>query len=156
MKNNLLLLGISSFLMLTISCEKDNNSANYSVINSEKDKIINAYELSQAFSDTLKTVYDAAPIPYYNSGCIKYDTLYHNSDSLFRVHYALFCDEMYKNNIMMPYYIPSNGMMQGGMMGSGSMGMQELRGDTSEVNGYYRNMHNLRASHQMYHNGIYN
>lgn len=156
MKNNLILISISVLLMLTLSCEKDNNSTNYSAINAEKAKIINAFELSQAFTDTLKTVYDTTANPYYNPGCIKYDTMYHHSDSLFKVHYALFCDEMYKNNIMMPDYTPSNGMMQGGMMGSGMMNIQQLRGDTSEVNGYYRNMHNLRVNHQQYHYGIYN
>lgn len=156
MKNYLIFIGILTILILITSCEKDNNSSNYSAINTEKAKIINAVELTQSFSDTLKTVYGAAVNPYFYPGCIRYDTLYHRCDSLFRVHYALFCDEMYKNNIMMPDYIPSNGMMQGGRMGSGMMNIQQLRGDTSEVNGYYRNMHNLRDNHQPYHNGIYN
>jgi hypothetical protein len=144
--------------MITIvGCGKDSNNENYSAINSEKAKIIKSSELTQAYSDTLKKVYNETLNPYYNPACLKYDTMYHQSDSLFTVHYALFCDEMYKNNIMMPFYTPSNGMMgDGGMMGGRMMDIQELGADTIEVNGYYRNMYILRVNHQTYHNGIYN
>lgn len=143
-------------LVIFTSCEKDSNSSDSSAINAEKDKIINAYELSVAFNDTLITVYNTTANPYHNPGCLKYDEMFHHSDSLFKVHYALFCDEMYKNKVMMPDYTPSNSMMQGGMMGTGMMDMMELRADTSEVNGYYTNMHKLMNSHIPYHSGIYN
>jgi len=156
MKNKLILTGIAAMIFFFAGCNKENDGSERANINADKVKISNDYELSRAFNDTLKTVYNSVQSPINNPVCLMYDSLYHHSDSLFNAHYGLFCDEMYRNNIMMPYYTPSSAMMQGGMMGSGMMNINDLRGDTTEVNGYYRNMHNLRTDHQIYHNGIFN
>jgi hypothetical protein len=151
-----IIIAISSIIMLMASCMKDKSGTDYSVIDGEKSKTLNALELSQAFNDTLKMVYDTAKIHKGNLYCIKYDKLYHQGDSMFKVHYSLFGDEMYKNGLMMQNYSPSNSMIQGGMMNSGSMDMNRMMGDTAIVEGYYRNMHQLRNAHQPYHNGIFN
>lgn len=160
-KQDFMVVGIITLLLLAVSCKKDNNSADYSVIDGEKAKIKNALDLSQAFNDTLKMVYDTAKVHKNNRYCIKYDTLFHQSDSMFMVHYSLFGDEMYKNGIMMQNYSPTNrmmqgGMMQGGVMNSGSMDMNRMMGDTVTVDGYYRSMYQLIEKHQLYDKGIYN
>ena len=150
------IIGIPVLLMLIISCMRVKNNPDYSVIDSEKSKTLNAFNLSQAFNDTLKMVYDTAKVHKGNQYCIKYDKLYHQGDSMFKVHYSLCGDEMYRNGMMMQNYSPSNSMMNGGMMNGGSMDMNRLTGDTATMDGYYRNMHQLRNVHQPYHNGIFN
>src|ERR1035437_223667 len=147
---------ISAILMLTSSCMKNKSGADYSVIDNEKSKTLNAFNLSKAFNDTLKMVYDTAKVHKGNLYCIRYDKLYHQGDSMFKVHYSLCGDEMYRNGMMMQNYSPSNSMMEGGMMNGGSMDMNRLTGDTATMDGYYRNMHQLRNIHQPYHNGIFN
>ena len=157
MKNvNGLVLSIVVTFMLLTSCNKNDSTADYSLIDGEKAKIKSALDLSQAFNDTLKMVYDTAKIHKNNRYCIKYDKLYHQSDSMFKVHYNMFGDEIYKNGMMMNNYYPSNSMMQGGMMNGGSMDKSRMMGDTTTVGGYYRNMHQLQEKHQPYHQGIYN
>jgi hypothetical protein len=155
-KMNGLFTGVCVLLVLLSSCQKSNSGMDYSVTNSEKVKIKNSLTLSQVFNDTLKMVYDTAKIRKNNLYCIKYDKLYHQNDSIFKVHYSLFGDEMYKNGMMMNNYTPSNNMMQGGMMNRGSMDVQHMMEDTATVGGYFRSMHQLRDNHQIYHNGIYN
>jgi len=152
--NNLVL----SFLILVLffaGCAKD-NKADYSVIDAEKIQTKSALLLSTAYSDTLKMVFDTAKIQRNNPYCIKYDKLYHKNDSLFTVHYQMFGDEMYQNGMMMSNYSPSTGMMQGGMMNSGTLDLKLMMGDTATIGGYYRNMHQLNSKHQPYHSGIYN
>jgi outer membrane lipoprotein-sorting protein len=150
------IVAVSTTIMLITGCTKDNNNVDYSVIDGEKTKIKSALDLSQAYNDTLIMVYDTAKVHKNNRYCIKYDTLYHKNDSMFRMHYTMFGDEMYKNGMMMSNYSPSGSMMQGGMMNSGSMDMNRMMGDTATVGGYYRNMHQLNTKHLTYHNGIYN
>lgn len=156
MKKNLMIVGILLIFVVLTSCKKENSSNDYSTIDGEKTKIKNALNLSQSFNDTLKMVYDTAKVHKNNRYCIKYDTLFHQSDSMFRVHYSLFGDEIYKNGIMMQNYSPTNSMMHGGMMNSGSMNMNRMMGDTATVGDYYRIMHQLRIKHQVYDQGIYN
>src|SRR6266702_4131798 len=96
-KMMILIIGISTMIMIITGCNKDSKSANYSVIDSEKAKIKNALDLYYAFNDTLKMVFDTAKVHKNNRYCIKYDTLFHQSDSLFMIHYFLFGDEMYRN-----------------------------------------------------------
>lgn len=151
-----LVLGIAVLALLITSCTKDKNSVDYSVIDSEKTQTKSALDQSQAYNDTLIMVYDTASIHKNNMYCIKYDTLYHKNDSMFTMHYNKFCDEMYKNGVMMSNYSPSNSMMQGGMMNSGSMDMNRMMADTATVGGYYRSMRQLHTKHQTYHNSIYN
>jgi hypothetical protein len=155
MKMNFM-IAISVTLMLMASCMKNKSGADYSVLDSEKAKISNALDISQAFNDTLKMVYDTAKIHKGNLYCIKYDKLYHQGDSMFKVHYSLMGDEMYKNGMIMQNYSPSNSMMQGGMMNNGTMDRNRMMSDTVIIDGYYRNMNQLRNVHQPYHNGIFN
>ncbi len=89
---NVLVLGIVTLFMLLASCKNDNSGADYSVIDGEKAKIKNALDLSQAFNDTLGMIYDTTKIHRYNHYCMKYDTLFQQSESMFRVHYSLFGD----------------------------------------------------------------
>ena len=148
-------MGTFVLILSFTGCSKDNNADN-SIINNETAQVKSALLLSTAYGDTLKMVYDTAKITRYNKYCIKYDKLYHKNDSMFAVHYHMFGDEMYKNGMMMSNYSPSTGMMQGGMMNSGTMDLKLMMGDTATVGGYYRNMHQLNIKHQPYHNGIYN
>lgn len=150
-----LVLSILVLILFFAGCSKDNNPDN-SIINNETAHVKSALLLSNAYGDTLKMVYDTAKITRFNKYCIKYDKLYHKNDSMFTVHYHMFGDEMYKNGMMMSNYSPSTGMMQGGMMNSGTMDLKQMMGDTATVGGYYRNMHQLNIKHQPYHNGIYN
>lgn len=154
-KINNITLGVLVLILYFAGCTKD-NKADYSTINNEKAQLKGAFVLSQAYSDTLKMVFDTAKIQKYNKFCIKYDKLYHKNDSMFTSHYTMFGDEMYKNGMMMSNYSPSTGMMQGGMMNSGTMDLKLMMGDTATVGGYYRNMHQLNIKHQPYHNGLYN
>lgn len=156
MKNRGLLIGASALLILIVGCAKDNSSTDFAVINQEKLNIENALKKSEAYNDTLIMVYDTVFNRHLNSTCIKYDELYHQEDSMFSMHYSMFGDEMYKNNVMMPYYTPSSEMMNGGMMGSESMDMRQLQEDTARVNEFYTEMLHLRNTHQIYHNGIFN
>jgi hypothetical protein len=157
MKNiNGLVLSIATMLILLAGCMKGQNSADYSVVDNEKAQIKSASELSQAYNDTLIMVYDTAIMHKNNKYCIKYDTIYHKNDSIFNMHYIIFCDEMYKNGMMMSNYSPSGSMMQGGMMNSGTMDKNRMMNDTSIVGGYYRDMHQLHSKHATYHNSIYN
>jgi hypothetical protein len=155
-KINGLVLSIVLLLMLLTSCKKDNNPVDYSVIDNEKSEIEKALELTQAFNDTLIMVYDTAIIHRNNVSCNRYDSLYHQSDSMFNIHYTRFCDEMYGYGIMMNNYTPTNGMMQGGMLNRGTMDMDRMMNDTSTVGGYFRNMQQLHIIHQPYHSGIFN
>ena len=152
---NSLVLGTFILILSFTGCSKDNNADN-SIINNERAQVKSALLLSAAYSDTLKMVFDTAKIQRNNRYCIKYDKLYHKNDSMFKVHYTMFGDEMYKNGMMMSNYTPSAGMMQGGMMNSGTMDLKQMMGDTATVGGYFRNMHQLNIKHQPYHNGIYN
>jgi len=154
-KINSLVWGTFVLILSFTGCSKDKNADN-SIINNETAQVKSALLLSTAYGDTLKMVYDTAKITRFNKYCIKYDKLYHKNDSMFTVHYHLFGDEMYKNGMMMSNYSPSTGMMQGGMMNSGTMDLKLMMGDTATVGGYYRNMHQLNIAHQPYHNGIYN
>lgn len=151
-----LMIAIPIMLMLTTGCMKNKNGPDYSVLDGEKSKTSDALKLSQSFNDTLKMVYDTAKVHKGNQYCIKYDKLYHQGDSMFKVHYSLMGDEIYRNGMMMQNYSPSNSMMQGGMMNNGSMDKNRMMGDTAIVDGYYRNMHQLRNIHQPYHSGIFN
>jgi hypothetical protein len=155
-KSNFLILGVSFLLFITGSCMKDNNGADYSVIEGEKVKIKNTLELSQAYNDTLIMVFDTAKVHRYNHFCMKYDTLYHQNDSMFSMHYSMFGDEMYKNGIMINNYSPSNNMMQGRMMNSGSKDMNRMMADTAIAGNYFKNMQELHLKHHIYHTGIYN
>ena len=140
------------------SCNKDdktNSSVNYTVLDSEKANTKAALSLSQSFNDTLIMVYDTAKMHKNNAYCIKYDKLYHKNDSMFKAHYNMFGDEMYKNGVMMHGYTPGS-MMGGGMMNGGMMDTARIHSDTTMMNGYYNNMMQLRSKHQPYHNGIYN
>ena len=152
---NSLVLGTFILILSFTGCSNDNNADN-SIINNERAQVKSALLLSAAYSDTLKMVFDTAKIQRNNRYCIKYDKLYHKNDSMFKVHYTMFGDEMYKNGMMMSNYTPSAGMMQGGMMNSGTMDLKQMMGDTATVGGYYRNMHQLNIKHQPYHYGIYN
>jgi hypothetical protein len=157
MKNIILGLGITILgMMISVSgCKKDNNrNVDYSTIDLEKSNTKSALILSEAYSDTLKMYYDTAKIRKNNAYCIKYDKLYHKNDSMFSVHYNTFGDEMYKNGIMMTGYA-QGGMMNGGMMNGGMMDTQRLHGDTAMMNGYYKNILQLRTKHQPFHTGIY-
>ena len=154
-KINNLVLSILVLVLFFAGCTKDNKVDN-SVIDTEKTQTKNALLLTTAYSDTLKMVFDTAKITKYNKYCIKYDKLYHKNDSMFAVHYTMFGNEMYKNGMIMSNYTPSTGMMQGGMMNSGTMDLTLMMGDTATVGGYYRNMHQLNIKHQPFHNGIYN
>jgi len=154
-KMNGLFAGVFTLLMVLSSCT-NGNITNSAQINSEKTKAGSALVLTQAYSDTLKMVYDTVKVHKNNSYCIKYDKLYHKNDSMFTVHYHMFGDEMYKNGIMMTNYTPGNGMMQGGMMDNGSLDYKQMMNDTATAGGYYRNMMKLHTAHQPYHNGIYN
>src|ERR1035437_2901422 len=157
MKNvNWLVLSSVTLFMLMTSCKKDNNSTEYSLVDSEISKTKSALDLSLAYNDTLKMVYDTAKVHSNNKYCIKYDKLYHHNDSMFQMHYALFDDEMYKNGMMMSNYSPSTSMMGGGMMNSGTLDKARMMGDTATVGGYFRSMHQLYSKHAMYHNAIYN
>lgn len=146
---------IPVLLMLLAGCSRDTISPNYTVIDGEKVKILNAFSLSKAYNDTLIMVYDTALIHHGNHYCIKYDKLYHKGDSMFTAHYTLMGDEMYKNGMMMQHYSPSYNVMHGGMMKNGMMDMSRMMSDTTIVDGYYRNMHQLHIKHATYHNGIY-
>ncbi len=151
MKKNVSLIGISVMLMLIAGCNKDKNDPDFTLINQEIIKTEKALELSLAYNDSLIIVVDSAANPYQNPSCLKYDSLYHSSDSMFNYHYSLFGDEMYMNGIMMQHYTPSNGMM-----GSGMMNNQEMMSDTAIMNSYYRSMDHLRFIHKDYHNMIFN
>lgn len=151
-----LVLGAFVLILYFAGCTKDNSNADNSAIIFETAQVKSALLLSTAYGDTLKMVYDTAKITRYNKYCIKYDKLYHKNDSMFTIHYHMFGDELYKNGMMMSNYSPSTGMMQGGMMNSGTMDLKLMMGDTATVGGYYRNMHQLNINHQSYHNGIYN
>jgi outer membrane lipoprotein-sorting protein len=156
MKAKIFFSAIVILQILLAGCMKDNNNVDYTVIDSEKTNIKSALDLSLAYNDTLIMVYDTAKVHKNNRYCIKYDTLYHKNDSMFKMHYTMFGDEMYKNGMMMNNYTPSGGMMQGGMMNSGNMDMNRMMADTTIVDGYYRNMSQLHSKHSTYHNGIYN
>lgn len=147
---------LASIMLSNCSKEK---KADYSIIDSEKAKVKNALDLSQEFNDTLKLVIDTAKVKKHNRFCLMYDTLYHRSDSMFRIHYSLFGDEMYHNGMMMQNYTPADHMMGGGgMMGNASangLDMHQLMSDTAEVGVYYRNMRTLHSNHQLLHNQIY-
>jgi len=155
-KINSLVLGAFVLILYFTGCSKDNSNADNSAITIETAQVKSALLLSTAYGDTLKMVYDTAKITRYNKYCIKFDKLYHKNDSMFAVHYKMFGNEMYKNGMMMSNYTPSTGMMQGGMMNSGTMDLKLMMGDTATVGDYYRNMHQLNIKHQTYHNGIYN
>ena len=155
-RTNGLFLGSLVLFILLNSCQKENNSVNYSVIDSEKANIQSALALTQAFNDTLIMVYDTAKTHTNNHFCLKYDSLYHHNDSLFMNHYSMFGNEMYKNGMMMNNYTPGNGMMQGGMMNSDSNDLSRMRNDTSIVGTCYRTMQQLHIQHQPYHKGIFN
>lgn len=155
-KMNSLFAGVFLLLLILSSCTNGSSIANSAQISSEKAKVNSALGLTQAYNDTLKMVYDTAKVHKNNLYCIKYDKLYHKNDSMFTVHYHMFGDEMYKNGIMMNDYTPVGGMMQGGMMDTGSADFKQMMGDTATVGGYYRNMMKLHTDHQIYHNGIYN
>ena len=154
-KINNIVLSVFIIILFFGSCTKD-NKADYSVIAAEKTQTKSALLLSTAYSDTLKMVFDTVKIQRNNPYCIKYDKLYHKNDSLFTIHYHMFGDEIYKNGMMMSNYSPTTGMMQGGMINSGTMDLKLMMGDTATVGGYYRNMHQLNIKHQPYHNAIYN
>jgi len=66
----------------------------------------------------------------------------------------MFGDEMYGYGYMMNNYT-HGGWIGRGMM-DGDMMNDELRGDTTMMNGYYNTMHHLQINHQIYHNGINN
>lgn len=156
-KNNRLVLGALVMLLFFAGCKKNTNTADSSAVNGEITQLKGALVRTQAYGDTLKMVFDTAKIHRNNTYCIKYDKLYHRSDSMFRAHYTMFGDEMYKNGMMMSNYTPSAGMMQGGMMNNGStMDLNLMMGDTATVGGEYRNMHQLNINHQSYHTAIYN
>lgn len=157
MKNKMnLVLSVVAMLILFIGCQKDKSSANYTVLDTEKSNVKSALDHSQAYNDTLILVYDTAKIHKNNKYCMHYDSLYHKNDSLFGTHYNMFCDEIYKNGMMMSNYSPSASMMQGGMMNGGTMDRNKMMSDTAIVGGYYRNMQQLHTKHATYHNGIYN
>ena len=157
-KIHCIILGISTILILQVSCKKDNKTTNtnadYSAINTEKASIQNASKSASLYNDTLRMYYDTAKVKKNNVYCVKYDKLYHKQDSLFTMHYGMFGDEMYKNGMMMNGYTPGNMMGGKGMMNNNMM--DTLQRDTSIVNACYSQMKTLRAKHQVYHNGIYN
>jgi len=137
-----------------VACSSDNSAKIDST--SLNTKITNtkiALEYSKAYNDTLKMYYDTAKVTKGDVYCLKYDKLYHQNDSLFNHYYTMFGDEMYDYGYMMNNYNP--GSMMGGMMNGGMMS-NELRGDTTMMDGYYNTMHQLQINHQTYHNGIYN
>ena len=155
-KINLILACISVSSILTMSCNKDGQTdADYTAINNDISNTKADLLLSQSYNDTLTMVYDTAKVHKNNTECIKYDKLYHKSDSMFTIHYTMFGDEMYKDGIMMKGYTPGS-MMGGGMMNTGMMDMHQIQGDTVMMNGYYNSMQQLRSKHQVLDQGIYN
>ncbi len=159
MKKQILGLVIIVIVMMIglSACTTDSSGkVNLSVINAEQSNTKTALDKSKVYNDSLVMAYNLATVKKNNVTCIKYDKLYHHNDSLFTNHYNMFGDEMYKGGFMMNNYNSGSMMGNGGMMGSGGMMDDELRGDTTMMNGYYNTMHQLRLNHQTYHNGIYN
>lgn len=153
---SLILACVSVSLILIISCKKDGQTGtDYTAVNNEINNTKTDLSLSKSYNDTLTMVYDTAKVHKNNTECIKYDKLYHKSDSMFTVHYTMFGDEMYKDGIMMKGYTPGS-MMGGGMMNTGMMDMHQIQGDTAMMNGYYNSMQQLRTKHQVLDQGIYN
>jgi len=153
-KVNGLFAGVFALLFLLSAC---NNNVDFSQIDAEKAKVSSSLLLTKAYNDTLKMVCDTVKVQKNNAYCIKYDKLYHKNDSLFTMHYNMFGSLMYDNGIMMNNYTPADGMMQGGsMMNSGSKNYNTMMADTAAIGGYYRTMCVIRATHQTYHNVIYN
>ena len=152
---NELMAGVFTLFMALTGCTSNSNVDN-AQFDSDKSKVQSSLSLTGAYNDTLKMVYDTAKVHHNNLLCIKYDKLYHKTDSMFTIHYNMFGDDMYKNGIMMQNYTPGDGMMQGGKMMSGSTGYNQMMSDTALVGGYFRNMTKLHSQHMIYHNGIYN
>ncbi len=156
-----LILSITSVMVLlvvfTSGCKKDNSQdVNYTTLENAQKNAKTALTLSQSYNDTLIMIYDTAQMHKGNRFCLRYDSLYHHSDSMFSMHYKLFGDEMYRNGVMMPGYTSGGGMMGGGMMVGGMMDTSRWHQDTAMMNGYYSTMQHLHLNHQPYHNGIHN
>ena len=157
-KSKLIITGIIALLTLLVGCNKDQSgSIDFASINNEKTQIADAYNLSKAFNDTLGMIYDTVAVRFYNPYCLKYDSLFHQGDSMFMVHYSMFGDKMYENGIMMNGYKPSGSMMNGGMMMNYDHihDMERLMKDTAEVDEYYRYMLQERIKNQTYDQDVY-
>ena len=137
-----------------IACSTNNSGKiNYTTLNAEISSTKISVDHSKAYIDTLKMYYDTVKVRKGNVYCLKYDKLYHQSDSLFMHNYNMFGDTMYGYGFIMSNYTPAIMMVD---MRNGGMMNTELRGDTTMMNGYYSTMHQLRINHITYHNAIYN
>ncbi|HEY4789084.1 MAG TPA: hypothetical protein VIH57_23710 [Bacteroidales bacterium] len=156
MKTSFIATGLLTLMVFVTNCKKDNQTnADYAAINTNISDSKTALSLSQSYNDTLITYFDTAKVHKNNVNCIKYDKLYHKSDSMFTAHYNMFGGEMYQDDIMMKGYTPGS-MMGGGTTNTGMMDMHQIQGDTAMMNGYYNSMIQLHNKHQSYHNSIYN